>query len=128
MHVFSTAGTYIVALTVFNADGCSDTETMEIIVTGELPSSSKNISSPLWNITLFPNPTQDKIMINFALEEAHSLSYQVVDIYGRTIISMTPQTYETAQISLDMSSVAAGIYYVVFEDKGQRMVRKVVKM
>jgi len=127
-HVFSTAGTYIVSLTVFNAEGCSDTQTAEIVVTGELPSSNENLSNPLWDITLFPNPTQDEVTINFALTESKSLSYQVVDIYGRKIITTSPKIYGTTQTSLDMSTVAAGIYYVIFEDDEQRMVRKIVKM
>lgn len=127
-HVFSTAGTYTVSLTVFNADGCSDTKTTEIEVFGQMASSNKNINIPLWNIAVFPNPTQGKLMINFALESAQNLSYRVVDIYGRTIIQSAAQPYKTAQVSLDMSAMAAGIYYVIFEDEGQKMVRKVVKM
>ena len=128
MHVFSEVGTYTVSLTVFNADGCSDTQTEEIIVAGQLISSNENYTEPLWDITLFPNPTQDKLMINFALEEAQNLSYKVVDIYGRNIINSTAQDYSNAQISVDMTKVSAGIYYVVFENKSQQMVRKIVKM
>ncbi len=127
-HVFTETGTYTVSLTVFNADGCSDTETAEIVVTGQLPSSNKNISEPLWNISLFPNPTQDKLMINFALEEVQNLSYTLVDVYGKSVVTSTPQNYANAQVSLDMSNVSAGVYYLIFEDKEQRMVRKVVKM
>jgi subtilisin family serine protease/PKD repeat protein len=127
-HVFSEAGTYTVSLTVFNADGCSDTHTTEIVVSGQLPSSSKDFTIPQWDITLFPNPTQDKLMINFALEETQNLTYKVVDIYGRNIISSTAQDYSNAQISIDMSKVSAGIYYVVFENKEQQLVKKVVKM
>jgi len=129
-HVFTTAGTYIVSLTVFNAEGCSDTRTTEIIVTGELSSNDKNVEIPLWDITLFPNPTQDKITINFALTESQNLSYQVVDIYGRTILTTSPQIYGSAQILLNMSTLAAGIYYIIFEDKEQKqqMVQKIVKM
>ena len=128
MHVFAEAGTYTVSLTVFNADGCSDTQTEEIVVIGQLPSSNQKFAAPLWNISLFPNPTQDKLTINFALENAQNLTYKLVDIYGRSIMTSSPQNYSTAQRSLDMSALSAGVYYLIFEDKGQRMVRKVVKM
>lgn len=128
-HLFTEAGTYIVSLTVFNDDGCSDTHTTEIIVVEELVSSNTNVPEPLWDIALFPNPTQDRLTINFAFEEVQNLAYRVVDLYGRTIISTTPQNYGTAQTSLDMSAVAAGVYYLIFENnQQQRMVRKVVKM
>ncbi len=129
MHTFTELGTYIVTLTVFNADGCSDTQTTEILVSTNVISSNNNISAPLWDIALYPNPTQDMITINFALEQAQNLSYRVVDLYGRTVIATSSQNIGTAQISLDMSNVASGVYYMIFENKQQqRMVRKVVKM
>lgn len=128
-HVFTEVGTYIVSLTVFNADGCSDTHTTEVVVMEDITSSNNNVSAPLWDILLFPNPTQNELTINFALEEAQDLTYRVVDLYGRTIISATPQNIGTAQVSLDMSNMTSGIYYIIFENKQQqRMVRKVVKM
>ena len=127
-HIFSEAGTYSVSLTVFNDDGCSDTQTEEIIVKNQVISSNKNLTASLWNISLFPNPTQDKLIINFALEEVQNLSYKVVDIYGRSVINSTNQDYSNSQISLDMSKISAGIYYVIFENKSQQMVRKIVKM
>ena len=128
-HAFTEAGTYIVSLTVFNDDGCSDTQTTEIIVTEDVTSSNDNILAPLWDISLYPNPTQDNVTISFALPEAQSLTYRVIDIYGRTIVANSTQNIGTAQISLDMSDISAGIYYIVFENKQQqRMVRKLIKM
>lgn len=128
-HVFTGAGTYIVSLTVFNADGCSDTQTAEILVMEDMISSNGNITTPLWDINLFPNPTRDNVTINFALPEAQNLTYRVIDLYGRTIIANTTQSIQTAQISLDMSDISSGIYYIVFENKQQqRIVRKLIKM
>jgi len=128
-HTFTEAGTYVVSLTVFNNDGCSDTHTLEIIVNEDTTSSNNKVSSPLWDIALYPNPTQDKLTIDFALENAQNLTYRVVDLYGRSIITTNPQIYQTGQVSLDISDISAGIYYIIFEnDKQQRIVRKVVKM
>jgi len=127
VHIFTEPGTYTVSLTVINANGCSDTQTTEIIVREELLSSHENVDTPLWDITLFPNPIQDRLIINFSLDEVQNLSYRMIDVYGRSIINSMSQNYSNSQISLDVSQVSAGVYYIIFESKEQRMVRKVVK-
>ena len=71
------------------------------------------------NVSIYPNPAEDFIMINSENVEFA----EVIDIYGRVITA----SEINGETRIDMSDFANGIYYVRLHSNGETAVQKVVK-
>jgi len=75
------------------------------------------------DITLIPNPTTGKLKIENG--ELRIENVEVFDIYGK---NLTPHTsYLAPQTSLDISNLAAGVYFVKIYTNAGVVTKKVVK-
>lgn len=72
---------------------------------------------------LYPNPTTGKFFITFS-KELDNANVILFDINGKVI-----QQFKATgnKIDFDLSGVSAGVYMVQINDKGNRIVKKVVK-
>ncbi len=66
------------------------------------------------NITLYPNPTVDKLYFSHNLYGAYSL--HVYDVEGQRLINFRQNTQSG---SIDVSDLNKGVYVLVFEQNGQ---------
>ncbi len=72
------------------------------------------------NITLFPNPTNKELSID--LKKNLVGKYQIVDVSGKIIFE---KPFETQLISIDVSRLSEGVYYVIIKDStGQAITTK----
>lgn len=81
-----------------------------------------------FGINLFPNPTSDKLHINFSEETNDlNLTIQVTSILGEILIE---ETYlSPMEIILDINSLTPGSYLIVFSsEKGILKNEKIVKL
>lgn len=105
-------GKYAVILT--NSNGCSDTSSCYVINT----LSIKNNPVLDKQITLYPNPTSDKITIQTQLEIRNII---VLDLQGKKLIKSTSK-------QVDLSKLSSGIYLInvtLVDNKNWR--KKIIK-
>ncbi len=72
-------------------------------------------------VTVSPNPCTDKVLIKTNQEIARS---ELFDIQGRSVLQTSSFLNE---ISLDLSEVAAGLYFLQLEGDNRKYFRKIVK-
>lgn len=72
---------------------------------------------------LFPNPTTDKCFITFS-KPLQNASVRILDEQGRVVYT---KKASGNTIMLDLSNVAAGVYYVQIQEGQNVIVKKVVK-
>ncbi|MBU6122933.1 T9SS type A sorting domain-containing protein [Hymenobacter siberiensis] len=72
---------------------------------------------------LFPNPAQQRVGLQLSLATAGTIS--LTDLAGRVVMQQTIEAGAT-QPSLDLSTVATGIYVVQVVQNGQRFTQKLV--
>ncbi len=72
---------------------------------------------------LYPNPTTGRFSVTFskALDRA---TIHILDEAGKIIVRVNAKGYK---VDVDLSSKAAGIYFVQIEDNGKVITKKVVK-
>lgn len=121
-HVYSSAATYSVTLTVTNDCG---TDTF-----GPIPASVLNVSieeNELASVSLFPNPTNGSFTVTMNNMGADASVITVIDVTGKVVMVKNVPAGEN-QVTLDATSFASGIYSVKIANgdfsKVIRLVRK----
>jgi hypothetical protein len=117
-------GTYYVVLT--DSCGCVYTSDTVRITTGIAHSANGRMA-----VSIYPNPSGDGHYVlsgQLPLSGAHTLSYTVTDMLGKTGISSGFSVqHHTFTHPLDLSAFADGIYFLKLQSKTGYSVLKVVK-
>lgn len=81
------------------------------------------------NISAYPNPAEDEIFVNFMSTEYRAYNFSIVDIQGKVVNSKTLTTTSIGkqELSFDISSLAAGVYNIVIDDKIHQSETKFIK-
>ncbi len=109
-YTVSPAATTVYTLTVTDAIGCSNSTQLTVSVsTCEDLANSASVGNV--KIDLFPNPTKNKLTINFSNNLTSTVMYTLVDATGKLITSgELPVQNKTASINLQ--NYAQGIYFL----------------
>jgi len=107
-------GSYAVIVT----QGCADTSVCTSITTVGLEELSTN-----WNATLYPNPSNGSVTINWGKAMAN-VNIDITDVAGKVIYSKTVQQAASHTIALDQPT---GVYYVRLSTENEAVVLKMVK-
>jgi len=102
-HTFPSNGTYKVCLTVSNEN--SSNTVCRTITLGTSSSDDESVSRA--DISLFPNPVQDHLLITLGEYVPAHGQIMIYDVTGRPIIT---QRIYYGQNSVDMSALQAGMY------------------
>jgi len=90
-----------------------------LVYVAEAPNSVKNVSYNA-NVSSFPNPANNELVVNYALT---NVSSPVLNVYS--IIGGKVGTYElnpiTGTLNLNTSDFENGMYFFTIEEKGQRV-------
>jgi hypothetical protein len=73
-------------------------------------------------INIYPNPTNG--VINISKRDDNELNIQVVDVFGRLIISKIAGNHI---IPIDLSNCKQGVYYVILTSKHTKTIKLVIK-
>ncbi|MEL7531254.1 MAG: LamG-like jellyroll fold domain-containing protein [Bacteroidota bacterium] len=114
-HTYAGPGTYDVCLTVQKEDkDCIETycETVAIGAKGRFAERS----TPTWS--LFPNPTADKVQIQWTERSAEAKTLQILDMSGRIVQRQLLPQGNSAKV--DVSSLPSGVYILQFDGSDQR--------
>lgn len=77
---------------------------------------------------LFPNPVADKTTLTMVSKESGNGSIQIVDLAGKTVASFPVSLTQGQQnLSIDATSLKAGMYTVTLIVRGQSMHTKLIK-
>lgn len=111
---------YTYSVTGTSSNGCTNSAFVTITVSkcvGINENSSNNLVT-----TVFPNPTNGKVSLQFV--DASVKTLEVVDLSGRQIVSKTlaDQFYE-----MDLTAFDAGVYYLKVSDGKMWSINKIVK-
>ena len=122
-HVYGSTGTYEVCLTVSNEN--SSNTTCRTLVLGTT-STSDPTDIPRADISIFPNPVQDDLLLMLGEYIPEHGGVYIYDISGR---QMLYQRVYYGWNSIDMSRLATGSYIYRVMDGGKEIGKgKVVKM
>jgi hypothetical protein len=107
-------GSYFSIVTI---DGCTSDSSNSIEVT------NVGIQGYMMeqNILIYPNPTTDFINIQNHLPEP--ITINIYDVHGKLLKNSSCN--EALQV--DFSHLANGLYLIIFEYKGQQLMKKIVK-
>jgi PKD repeat protein len=120
-HTYTQNGTYEVCLTVSNEN--SSHTTCRTVTIGT--SSSEDVGLKA-DITLFPNPVADVLLVTLGEYIPQNGKIHIHDATGRIVLS---QRLYYGHNNIDMGSLQSGLYFWRAEDGGVKMKQgKVVKM
>ncbi len=125
-HIYTEVGSYLVTLTVVGSEGCSDTNIETIAVVDIVIVNVDTPGDLSGQVELYPNPTSELLQIAFNLDRTYDLDIEVYDVFGQLLRSIPTNQYYQEQMTLDVSELPTGLYYVVFESEGVKTPFKVV--
>jgi len=88
-------------------------------------SGASLLENDLSAITIYPNPSSDILNIDLSSASEEVKSISIVDITGKLI--QTIDVLENANISLNVSSFASGLYHVKISSASNSIVRQIIK-
>lgn len=116
--------TNIIFRIVFHSDESANQLGVNIddfVINGTL--SNQNFE--LQNILLYPNPS--KGIFNISLGTVTPTAIDVYDVTGKIVWSKKDFAIANAEVSLDLSAVAQGIYFVKISADSQSTVKRIIK-
>lgn len=103
--------------------GCkTTTNTIKISVETILAVGEEN---PNFNIEVYPNPVEERLFISIPAQINTPINVKMTDISGKLISDYDFSTSNNQFI--DLKSFQTGMYYLVFEMQGKRVVKKIIK-
>jgi Secretion system C-terminal sorting domain len=100
------AGDYTVTIT--DTNGCSDVQTFKV----DVVSATFEANSAISKLTLHPNPTSDKAILDVEFSKIMDARVQIINVMGQILSDQMRRQADKAQFELDLSGRPAGIYLV----------------
>jgi hypothetical protein len=94
---------------------------------GAGPTAITSTESIINNVTLYPNPTKDKINLSYSIKESGNYSVQIVDLLGKVVSTQTIHALQgNNRLSIDIPTLAAGTYSLNLSNGTQSAAQKFV--
>ena len=100
-------------------------DTAEQIYCNPLPTSIRNVSLAEASFKLYPNPAQNTLYVQTLAKAKKAESIKIIDALGKTI--QLPIVHQNNQYEVNTSSLASGLYSVVYFDGEQSSAQHFVK-
>jgi hypothetical protein len=91
----------------------------------DLPNSTENYSNEESSIILFPNPATSEIRIEN--QDSRIEAVEIYDVVGGKVFSEKQESRTRNQVNIDVSFLAAGIYFVRVRVENGSVTRKLIK-
>jgi PKD repeat protein len=112
-HVYTTAGTYMVILTVTNvATGCKSFDTL--MVTVPFTTTGIGTSKDNYELTAYPNPFSNKTQIEFELNQLSDVTLEIYDVMGRKVSTLLSNAKVSGKQKHEwnVNDNSTGLFYV----------------
>jgi hypothetical protein len=108
----------------------STTNSQSITDTTNAMDSHNPMTIKFAQINIFPNPTQNNIIITYPCNTTGQLQICIKDVDGRERYTESVVCEEggNVQYSIDLSSFLPGVYYISLTLNDQHVVKKIVKL
>jgi hypothetical protein len=82
-----------------------------------------DVQAGIENLNVYPNPASDVAHVRFSLKDASTVSFSVVDMLGRVVISNEAEQMNSGaqQINFSTESLASGVYNVVINTENGKV-------
>jgi hypothetical protein len=77
--------------------------------------------------SIYPNPANSNVFVNYTLNKTENVSISLIDIYGKTIKIVAKQKQQSVSYDIDLSNIASGIYFVKLKGESFTKLIKLVK-
>jgi hypothetical protein len=78
--------------------------------------------------TVYPNPSENSIMLTLVTEKEQKMKYTVYDAMGKLVIPGGEEKVKgTKVVTIDISKLSKGSYYVLVSDGRQKTLKKFIK-
>ncbi len=118
-------GTTTYTVTGTDSHGCSDTASFVVVVS---PTGLTNVAISD-KTSLYPNPTIDNVNLSFEMKgSAKAAVIKVVDLAGREIMSENETISNGKVVTLDVSSLPQGTYFIKITTSDKTQVERLIKL
>lgn len=86
-------------------------------------------SDNIGELLVFPVPTTDQLHVSYGLRKQETVSMHITDMLGQAtgiVVPKSTQMSGTQNLSIDVSSLSKGIYFLNIDTDSQHLVRKLI--
>jgi len=121
VHAYAVDGTYQVVLTAINGN-CTDTVTFNVVIN----TSSLNEITGVEQVKLYPNPTNANATLQFVNNLGTETTIALQDQFGRILESNTTSNIGLNEVTVNTSTLSAGLYQVVLTNAYDSVILKLI--
>lgn len=110
-------GTYTVTIT--DSNGCSATQTAEVFSTVSVSEEA------IANFSMYPNPAKEMLSVSGTL--SGTTSVVLTDVMGKTVLAIAGNANGNYKTTVDLSSLAPGVYFLQLKNEHATTIKRVVK-
>jgi hypothetical protein len=115
------AGKYIVTIT--DANGCIKKDSVTLsFVTGIAQQIAQNST-----YTLYPNPATHTLNVVVTLPQASATELYITNVVGEQLVNYTQESTTAFTKTIDVSTLASGVYFVVLHTNNETITKRFVK-
>lgn len=123
IHTYTTPGTYLVTLTVFDGTcASSSSQYVTVGLTGISETGTVN------DLVISPNPASDAVTISFQLNAASTVELHMLNILGERVKVITEGNQLAGEHRFDLNDLAAGTYFVKLVNGDKQIIKKLIKL
>ncbi len=120
--IFSTSGKMLL---VFKSNGSVVKNGWKVSWARQYTGINEEENSPIFN--MYPNPTNDKVTVEFASQSDATREVVVLDPSGRVVRAETP-SMNSDKIEVSLGGLTSGIYFIQVKEGSAISVKKIMKM
>lgn len=114
-HEYTSNGNYTVMLTVVDSCGNSESISKNVLIDSDL---AVDYSNKLTQLSIYPNPTRDKLNIDFSLNNEDDVKVYIADMVGRKVSESYQKNTISDKVEMNIDYLDSGNYMVVISTKG----------
>jgi hypothetical protein len=79
------------------------------------------------NVSVYPNPSKEKVTLEATFDQPVAMEVVVTNIFGQTVYAESHEKAAAFNLTLDISSLSQGVYFVAVKSSSGISVRRIVK-
>ncbi len=126
VHTYANTGIYTIVLTAFNRCGMQQrVDTIDITMLGMVEREQD-----VYSLNVFPNPSSDRIKIDFSMSKRSPVKLELFDAYGKSIRVLTDESLNMGShqyvIDATQMNLASGVYSIHLTSSVTNLAKRIV--